>query len=801
MRFSAWHVRVGFALCLCLGLWLRFAGLTRGAVGEHEFYSFHPDEATLVRAALASVDPFDPPFTAYGLLPVYVLRAVLWAQDLAAADLDSVAERQRVFLTARTIAVVLSVLVLCMTWVLGLQLVRDGPLAALLAVAFVAFAPGAVQQAHFFIVDGFFAAISIVGLWATLRALQTGERRWYILAGLLVGALGAVRFNGLALGAVLLLGHLVQRRRFWAAELWWAGGAALALVLALQPYLLVNPSLLSRLDTNADFALSLSFARLEFLQPWTLVDVHGTRYWDHWFGLWPSIGGWPLTLALAVGAVFVAWRGSLLERLLLFWCGLYFFSVGAMPVKAVRHLLPLLPLLGLCTGIGCAALWRRWRGVGAAVMLVLVGYTALYGLAFAKVYTTEDSRIQAGRWLAAEMEQGSRVGLETGAFTLRAVVDPDRYEHRSLSIAGLFYGSAYMLCGQQVDYLRERLLTMDWLAAVEENRAVQFRAVPELFPAVADFYARLSAGKLGFAPVRRFVVEPEIMGMRFDGRGAEPSFLAYDHPAVQIFRRREGAALDRALTAWRGEMSRTAVCADGALYAAAEALAGGAADALALAVQAAARYPHSALAHLLVAEAHWQSGNAAEGEAAYQRYLPSQAQGRMRYVQRSPFRHYAPGDAALACVELGLGELALRVLRRGIEEVEPASEQAVLEMAESYLAVGQTLSGRGQVKEMAEVLSLSLAIHPHKIAYNVLATTAFAEGDYARAIDGWQRSLALDEAQAETHATLAQVLLAKQGRPREALAHLQRAVELDPAQATELAGWIAAARGAMEKGR
>ena len=68
----------GLAFCLLLGAWLRLAGLERGISDfspsdQFEYYRFHPDEETVVRAALASVDPFDPPFTAYGLLPVYVL--------------------------------------------------------------------------------------------------------------------------------------------------------------------------------------------------------------------------------------------------------------------------------------------------------------------------------------------------------------------------------------------------------------------------------------------------------------------------------------------------------------------------------------------------------------------------------------------------------------------------------------------------------------------------------------------------------------------------------------------------------
>ena len=85
--------------------------------------------------------------------------------------------------------------------------------------------------------------------------------------------------------------------------------------------------------------------------------------------------------------------------------------------------------------------------MGASVSMVLVGSVAVYGLAFVRIYTSEDSRVQAGRWVAAEIAPGIRIGLETGAFTLSGVVDLGRYEHLTLSIPGLFYGSTYMLCG------------------------------------------------------------------------------------------------------------------------------------------------------------------------------------------------------------------------------------------------------------------------------------------------------------------------------------------------------------------
>ncbi len=139
-----------------------------------------------------------------------------------------------------------------------------------------------------------------------------------------------------------------------------------------------------------------------------------------------------------------------------------------------------------------------------------------------------------------------------------------------------------MLCGQQVDYLGEHLLEMDWLALAEENRRVQFRGVPELFPVAADFYARLFAGQLGFAPVRHFVVEPQFMGLRFADRDAEPSFLAYDHPSVRIFQRQQAVDVREVLAVRRAQMDRAKVCADGELWEVALALAGGRADVLML---------------------------------------------------------------------------------------------------------------------------------------------------------------------------------------------------------------------------
>ena len=62
-----------------------------------------------------------------------------------------------------------------------------------------------------------------------------------------------------------------------------------------------------------------------------------------------------------------------------------------------------------------AASWRRLVGV---VVVIGVLSTGWYGVAFARIYTDEDSRIQASRWIVAEVPEAHAIGVEQGGFSL-----------------------------------------------------------------------------------------------------------------------------------------------------------------------------------------------------------------------------------------------------------------------------------------------------------------------------------------------------------------------------------------------
>ena len=347
-------------LCLVMGSYLRLVGWTRGtsdfllpedarAGVKQTFYQFHPDEETLVRKALELENPLHPPLTAYGMLPLYLARGAAeigsrWTRG-EPANLDSSNSRRTTFLAVRLLAVLFSLGSLWLVWVIGRR--GFGKWSALVGTAFVAGAPLAVQQAHFFTVDGVFTTILMAAFYFLLKAVENGQSRHYVIAGVLIGATGAIRLSGLSLGLLLVGGHYLsggvgnwrkRGRQLLDLRLWVAGAAALLMLVALQPFMVVDPEWLFRTHSTDDLAYSMLIAKGEALHPWSLVDVHTTPYLHYWTHLWPQGVGWPLTIAFTLSLGWAAWRRSTPGMLMVGWCAFHFLLVGGLHTKHVRYL-------------------------------------------------------------------------------------------------------------------------------------------------------------------------------------------------------------------------------------------------------------------------------------------------------------------------------------------------------------------------------------------------------------------------------------------------------------------------------
>ena len=621
--------RLCLVFCLVLGCALRFTGLTRGdssfvltgadqPAGDRAFYHFHPDENTLVQAALNPIDPFAPELTSYGTLPVYLLRGILELnRSVLGRDFKSQETQEDVryvYITARVLAVLVSCLTMYLVWALGMR--WFGELTGLLAVFIVAVAPLAIQLAHFYTVDGQFTLLVLAAVHAVLNALERDGRKWFVWAGVLIGLSGAVRLIGLSVGLVLLAGHLVRQRHLKAVldpRLWVAGLGAVLALLALQPFLLTDWELIFRARTSDDLGYSMMVAQGERLVPWSLVDVHTVPYLYHWTHLLPLGVGWPLTILFILGITLGLWKTNHRKGLILLWAGFYFAAIGGLHTKPIRYLLPLLPFLALLAADFCAwfigaARFVRVRRLAVGICAAVFLYSALYGAAFASLYTREDSRIQAARWIDEHVPAHSSIGLEGGAFSMRGMIDPEKYSIGALQTLPLFQFRGFATCRGELYWLEKQLASLDYLGITDVNRYQHFTAVPELIPGGAAFYEALVKGELGFDLVRRFKNYPSIRGLEFRDDGSDPSFTGYDHPAVMVFRKNE-AQWKQGLAYLQEQLSASPYCADPLLETAASALRAGDLNATLLAVsEAKGHLPQSKLAHLVEAEVFARMG-------------------------------------------------------------------------------------------------------------------------------------------------------------------------------------------------
>ncbi|MCC7265148.1 MAG: glycosyltransferase family 39 protein [Candidatus Latescibacteria bacterium] len=781
--------------CLLLGAGLRLTGLMRDlsdlvppdqqtAGLQQFFYEFHPDEETLVRAGLKLDDPFSPPLTAYGTAPMYLVRGVLALVTLGRPPLDpdSAQDRPLIFRSARLLSVGLSCLSLSL--LLALAWRYWDPVVACLALFLAAVAPIAVQQAHFYTIDGLFTCLSLAVFYLALPLTDRETRGRYLLVGALIGLCGAVRFNGLLLGGVLLALHLHPgsrqpgealrqwlRRRLLHPHLWLAGLAAAAALLVLEPYLLFSPALLTQVSNTDDFAYSMQVARGELISPWSLADMHTLPYLHYWTHLWPLGVGWPLTVVFLLALGHTLWRRRLPSLLALAWVVAGFALVGGLHTKHLRYLLPLFPFFCLLGADLLAWLWRhrpRWRNTSMALAALVAGYTAFYGLAFARIYLVEDSRIQAARWLAAQVPPGSAIGVEAGGFSLRGFVAGPRHRAQLLNEGTVFGTHGYLNCASTKRYLAERLRDADYVAITDVNRYRQYLGAPDLYPTMAAFYQRLVAGELGFELVQRFKVYPSLLGVEFNDDEAEPSFLGYDHPAVFVLKRRPDFAA--AMAAWQQE--EDARCCDQQVRQAAGRLRAGDLPG-ALQGLAALRESHPEMRYpaLIEASIHHQQD---------QQDLEYQALRRFAwgYADLAHAAQVLPWATALSLQDAGLDELALLALADGVKKRGLLKPAFLTTMADSYIDLAQAAYLQSRQEYARQVYYLSTQVLPRPLACNALGVFAFNSRNYDKARAWWEQSLELDSTQTEPHRHLFRAAYIARDY-RQALYHLENALRLD----------------------
>ncbi|MCI0580322.1 MAG: phospholipid carrier-dependent glycosyltransferase [Chloroflexi bacterium] len=490
-----------------------------------------------------------------------------------------------------------------------------GPAVGLLAAGFLAVNVMHIQLAHFFTSDPyltFFTVAAVLFMILAVTQPESGHRRifWTMLAAMTVGLAVGSKFGGTLLLLPLAVAIWLDRERPARQRGLWLAAAGLVSALtfvvtnpfavldwncqALTPALQIGPARIPALSWGSCYLQNLALQGtmvqgvrdVPFVRQYigTMPYLYFIEMQLRW-GMGPLLGvvafvgfGW------AVGKRVIGdwrleirdWRfQSLISNLrmnnpagwvVLAWTAPFFVSTGDLQVKFMRYLQPLTPFLMLY-GAAMILSWRQALGRRVAAGVVLGG-TALYALAFVKIYSQPHPWITASRWFYDNVPQGATIVNETWDDPL-----PD-----SLAVAEgvrrrteFNTGEVNWLTGTEEaddeDKLASNLVALagaDYMVLASNRNYGVIPRLPERYPLSSQYYPLLFDGRLGFEVVYAGTRTPSLFGLHlkpdtFGWPGLRPppavaeyldslagpnlgradeSFTVYDQPLVIILENR-----------------------------------------------------------------------------------------------------------------------------------------------------------------------------------------------------------------------------------------------------------------------
>ncbi|MFL5732040.1 MAG: ArnT family glycosyltransferase, partial [Chloroflexia bacterium] len=450
--------------------------------------------------------------------------------------------------TGRVLAGLFDTLTTLLVFAAGLRL--WGMAAGLVASALYALAVLPIHLGHMYISDPFMVFFMTAGLLGSLLFYQTRRTLFLLVAGFCLGLAMACKLS--AASALVLPLAAIALPSPGSEGLKWKRGlglGALAMAAAFVGLFLGDP-----------------FAVLD--APNYLSQIGGqlaiqSGADDRWFtrryvGTWPVAYPWGQLVLLGVGPMVgiagtlgaglvavQAWRrrgGA--EALLLLGAATYFATIAFAEAKWVRYLLPLVPYLCLFATALALRLWNAAASSRAgpilryAVPVLLIGSALVGALAFRAIYGVEHTRVQASRWIYGNVPPGSAIAIEINDGLMPRALpghpNPEQDYHviwlRTLADFPSAEASAM---------LRDQLAQADYLvySPVRPERTVA--RMPWRYPVQNRYYNLLLSGRLGFTPVYTATSYPSIFGLEIpdDNDWVDASFIEYDHPPVQVFKK------------------------------------------------------------------------------------------------------------------------------------------------------------------------------------------------------------------------------------------------------------------------
>jgi hypothetical protein len=187
------------------------------------------------------------------------------------------------------------------------------------------------------------------------------------------------------------------------------------------------------------------------------------------------------------------------------------------------------------------------RRCAAVVLLGVIGFCAVYALAFIRLYSMEHPYRVASQWIFANVPPGSRIasphwddkvpvgipGKDTAIYQMNGRDNELPIYERDTP--------------QMIETIVRRVASADYLAFATPRAADSIPRIPDEYPNTSALLRLLWAEKIGFKLVYTTKNRPSFLGFTFNDDLADESFSVYDHPKVVVFKNEEHLSAEQIL--------------------------------------------------------------------------------------------------------------------------------------------------------------------------------------------------------------------------------------------------------------
>ena len=515
-------------LIITVGAFFRFYNLN-----WDEGHSFHPDERNIA-ASVSRVrfpDKLDPEFFAYGSFPIYIYRTAGEVLLKVTKDTSWNYEWGNINLVGRFFSALFSTLTIPLIYVLGRRLFNR--YVGLFSAFFFSFCVGVIQTAHFAVTESIliFSVVSVT-LLSLLILEHPTKKINYLLLGGLFGASLASKMSTISFLIIPLTSFFLTfnkrdyKHRFISIISFF--------VLGILIFLILNPYTVLR------FEKFLESMRYESSVVSGALPVVYTLQFDKTFPYVFQIENffWQMGIlaGFSVAGMIVIFSEGIKNRnkkyiLFSLFPILYFAYVGSWHTKFIRYMDPLLPFLSISAAFFLYLLIKDFKKLGKLISVVVVLLTILWTIAFFLIYTREQTRITASRWIYENINPGADILTEHWDDGLPLTINsnnPGQYKIDQLAI----YDEDNE---NKVNYFSDKLSEADFVVINSRRLYGTLINLDDKYPITQRYYKLLFSGKLGYEKVAEFSSYPRLLGFEINDDRSEETFQVYDHPKVMIF--------------------------------------------------------------------------------------------------------------------------------------------------------------------------------------------------------------------------------------------------------------------------